>query len=82
MKTYNLERIMKNYEDARREFNNKHVGTYQIRLLLDLDFLNFYIDDLKFEKHHHCQVLNNCIPDLSVNDIVEAFEELVKEMIK
>ena len=40
-KKYDLERIMKNYEDAKTEFNNLYYGDYQIRLFLDIHFFTY-----------------------------------------
>ena len=75
-KKYDLERILKNYEDAKTEFNNLYYGDYQIRLFLDINFLHIYLDDLKHNKYYHVNILNHCINDLSVNKIVSAYEEL------
>lgn len=75
METLEIEEL-KNYYKARDIFNNKYKNKYQVRIFLDLTFLNFYIDNLKENTHIHLQVLNNHIAKLDVDTIIKAFEEL------
>lgn len=69
--------IMKRYEEAKKIFNIRNDGKYKIELFLDLCFLNIYLYDLTNNKHYHTQVLNNHIYDGSVEELVDAFEEII-----
>ena len=75
METLEIEEL-KNYYKARDIFNNKYKNKYQVRIFLDLAFLNFYIDNLKENTYIHLQVLNNHIAKLDIDTIIKAFEEL------
>ncbi len=74
------ERIINNYIYACKLFNDKYKNKYKIRIFLDFEFLNIYLDDLQNKKYSKVQVLNIEINDLSSDVILKAYEELIKKV--
>lgn len=73
-KTY---RLIRKYEKAKDIFNKKYKDKYKICLFQDLYFLNIYLHYLNLNQFAHCQILNECVQNLSVEEIVKAYEELI-----
>ncbi len=73
-KTY---RLMRKYEKAKDIFNKKYKDKYKISLFQDLYFLNIYIHYLNLNQLAHCHILNEYVRNLSVKEIVKAYEELI-----
>lgn len=74
-KTY---RLIEKYEKAKNIFNKKYKDEYKISLFLDLYCLNIYIHYLKLNKFAKLQISNEFVNNLSVKEIVKAYEELIK----
>lgn len=71
-------KIIDNYIYASKLFNDKYKNKYQIRIYIDFDFLNIYLDNLQNDKFTKVQILNNEINELSLEEILKAYEELIK----
>ena len=69
-----------NYIQASNLFNDKYKNKYKIRLFREPDFLNIFLDNLQNEKSFKVQILNKEINYLSVEDVLKAYEELIKKL--
>lgn len=72
--------IINDYVYASKLFNDKYKNKYKIRVYIDLKFLNIILDNLKNEISFKVQVLNNEINELSPEEILKAYEELIKKV--
>lgn len=71
-------RLIRKYEKAKDIFNKKYENKYQIRLFQDLQCLNIYLDILQEKKRvQQYQILNAFINNLTIKEIVKAYEELI-----
>ena len=75
-------KIINNYIYASKLFNDKYKNKYKIRIFLDFNFLNIFLDNLQNEISFKVQILNNEINDLSPEEILKAYEVLIKEVNK
>ena len=75
-----LQEIMNNYIYASKLFNEKYKNIYQIRVFIDFNFLNIFLDNLKNNTYTKVQILNNEINDLSYEIILKAYEDLIKKV--
>lgn len=73
-------KIINNYIYASKLFNDKYKNKYQIRIFIDFNFLNIFLDNLQNEIGTKVQILNNEINDLSSEEILVAYEELIKKV--
>ena len=73
-------KILNNYIYASKLFNDKYINHYKIRVFIDFKFLNIYLDNLQNNKGTKVQILNSEINDLSPEDILKAYEELIKKV--
>lgn len=77
-KTY--EEIINNYIYASKLFNDKYKDNYRIDVFLDFEVLNIYLRDLKNNKYTNVKILNDKINNLFSEEILIAYEELIKEV--
>lgn len=75
-KTY---RLLRKYEKAKDIFNKKYKDKYKITLFQDLYSLNIYIHYLNLNKFAKLQILNEFVNNLSIKEIVKAYEELIEK---
>lgn len=73
-------KIINNYIYAGKLFNDKYKNHYKIRMFLDFDFLIINLVNLQNEISFKVQILNNEINDLSPEEILKAYEELIKKV--
>lgn len=73
-------KIISNYIYASKLFNDKYKNQYKIRVFIDFNFLNIYLDNLQNNKGTKVQILNSEINDLSPEEILKAYEELIKKV--
>ena len=73
-------KIINNYIYASKLFNDKYKNKYKIRIFIDFNFMNIYLDNLQNNKGTKVQILNSEINDLPVNDILKDYEYLLKEV--
>lgn len=73
-------KILNNYIYASKLFNDKYKAHYKIRVFIDFNFLNIYLDNLQSNKGTKVQILNSEINDLSPEEILKAYEELIKKV--
>jgi hypothetical protein len=73
-------KIINNYIYASKLFNDKYKNKYKIRIFLDFNFLNIFLDNLQNEISFKVQILNNEINDLSPEEILKAYEVLIKKV--
>ena len=73
-------KIINKYIYASKLFNDKYKNKYQIRVFLDFNFLNIYLDNLQNEKGTKVQILNSEINDLSPEEILKAYEALIQKV--
>ena len=71
-KNNNIIKTIENYIKASEIFNNENMD-YRIEIFQDFDFLHIYVHDLIDE----LIILNNCITNLSIKKLVNAYYELV-----
>ena len=76
------ERIFNNYVYASKLFNDQYNEEYRIDLFLDFEKLSIYLRNIKEETSFKLEILNNCINDLSVNEIFESYVELLNKCYK
>lgn len=69
--------LLDRYIRSSEIFNNKYKNKYRIDVFLDLCFLNIYVRNLKTNKTCVYNVLNHLIKDLSIKELVKAYEELI-----
>lgn len=72
--------IINDYAYASKLFNDKYKNKYNIRVYIDLKFLNIILSNLQTEKYTKVQILNNEINELSPEEILKAYEELIKKV--
>ena len=75
-------RIINNYIYASKLFNDKYKNKYKIRIFIDFNFLNIFLDNLQNEIGFKVQILNSEINDLSPEEILKAYEELIKKVFE
>lgn len=75
-------KILNNYIYASKLFNDKYKNHYNIRVFIDFKFLNIYLDNLQNNKGTKVQILNSEINDLSPEEILKAYEELIKKVFE
>lgn len=75
-------KILNNYFHAGKLFNDKYKNHYNIRVFIDFNFLNIYLDNLQNNKGIKVQILNSEINDLSSEEILKAYEELIKKVFE
>lgn len=73
-------RIINNYIYASKLFNDKYKNKYKIRVFIDFKFLNICLDNLQNKMGIKVQILNNEIDDLSPEEILKAYKELIKKV--
>lgn len=73
-------KIINNYIYASKLFNDKYKNKYKIRLFIDFNFLNIFLDNLQNEISFKVQILNSEINELSPEEILKAYEELIKKV--
>ena len=73
-------KIINNYIYASKLFNDKYKNKYQIRIFIDFNFLNILLDNLQNEISFKVQILNSEINDLSPEEILKAYEVLIKKV--
>ena len=73
-------KIINNYIYASKLFNDKYKNKYKIRIFIDFNFLNIFLDNLQNEISFKVQILNSEINDLSSEEILKAYEELIKKV--
>ena len=73
-------KIINNYIYASKLFNDKYKNKYKIRIFIDFNFLNIFLDNLQNEISFKVQILNNEINELSPEEILKAYEELIKKV--
>ena len=73
-------KIIGNCIYASKLFNDKYKNTYKIRVFIDFNFLNIFLDNLQNEICFKVQILINEINDLSPEEILTAYEELIKKL--
>lgn len=76
------EKIFNNYAYASKLFNEQYDGEFRIDLFLDFQTLNIYLRNIKEQTSFKLEILNNCINDLSVNEIFESYIELLNKCYK
>ena len=76
------ERIFNNYVYASKLFNEQYENEFRIDLFLDFSKLNIYLRNIKEQTSFKLEILNNCINDLSVNEIFESYIELLNKCYK
>lgn len=72
--------IINNYIYASKLFNEKYKNVYQIRVFIDFNYLNIFLDNLKNNTFTKVQISNNEINDLSSEIILKEYEELIKKV--
>lgn len=72
--------IINDYVYASKLFNDKYKNKYKIRVYMDLKFLNIILSNLQTEKYTKVQILNSEINELSPEEILKAYEELIKKV--
>ena len=80
IKIKHYRKIINNYIYASKLFNNKYKNKYKIRIFIDFNFLNIFLDNLQNEISFKVQILNNEINELSPEEILKAYEELIKKV--
>lgn len=75
-----FQKIINNYIYASKLFNDKYKNKYKIRIFLDFKFLNIYLDNLQNKMGTKVQILNSKINDLSPEEILKAYEVLIKKV--
>ena len=75
-------KIINNYVYASKLFNDKYNNKYKIRIFIDFNFLNIFLDNLQNKKYTKVQILNNLINDLTPEEIITSYEELIKKVCK
>lgn len=75
-------KIINNYIYASKLFNDKYKNKYKIRIFIDFNFLNIFLDNLQNEISFKVQILNSEINDLSPEEILKAYEVLIKKVNK
>ena len=75
-------KIINNYIYASKLFNDKYKNNYKIRIFIDSNFLNIFLDNLQNEISFKVQILNSEINDLSPEVILKAYENLIKKVYK
>lgn len=73
-------KIINNYIYASKLFNDKYKNDYKIRIFIDFNYLNILIDNLHKEVSFKVQVLNSEINDLTPEEILKAYEVLIKKV--
>lgn len=73
-------KIINNYIYASKLFNDKYKNKYKIRIFIDFNFLNIFLDNLQNEISFKVQILNSEINDLSPEEILKAYEVLIKKV--
>lgn len=73
-------KIINNYVYASKLFNDKYRNNYKIRIFIDFNFFNIFLDNLQNEKGTKIQILNSAINDLSPEEILKSYEELIKKV--
>lgn len=76
------EKIFNNYVYASKLFNDQYEGKYRIDLFLDFSKLNIYLRNIKEETCFKLEILNNCISDLEISEIFNAYIELLNKCYK
>lgn len=71
--------LISKYIMASELFNEQPIN-YQIRVFIDFDFLNIIIDDIKNKVSYPFKILLSCVKDLSVDDILKCYNELVENI--
>lgn len=69
-------KIINNYIYASKLFNDKYKNKYKIRIFIDFNFLNIFLDNLQDNKGTKVQILNSEINELSPEEILKAYEKL------
>lgn len=75
-------KILNNYFHANKLFNDKYKNHYKIRIFIDFNFFNIYLDNLQSNKETKVQILNSEINDLSPEEILKAYEELITKVFE
>ena len=75
-----MNELIEKYLKASELFNQDNKNKYKIDIFLDINFLNIYVRDLKNNKFYHCQILNNLIKDMTINEILQSYNELVEKV--
>lgn len=75
-----MNEIINNYIFASKLFNEKYKKEYQIQIFIDFNYLNIFLHNLQNNKYTKVQILNNEINDLSSEEILLAYEELIKRL--
>ena len=75
-------KILNNYIYASKLFNAKYKNHYKIRVFIDFNFLNIYLDNLQSNKGTKVQILYSEINDLSPEEILKAYRTKCKEILK
>lgn len=73
------EKIFNNYVYASKLFNEQYVDEFRIDLFLNFQTLDIYLRNIKEHTSFKLEILNNCINDLSVNEIFESYKELLNK---
>lgn len=76
------ERIFNNYVYASKLFNEQYSEEFRIDLSLDFQTLNIYLRNIKEETCFKLEILNNCVNDLTVDEIFESYVELLNKCYK
>lgn len=79
MKTKEIN-ICKRYIKASKIFNCKYKGKYEIFVYLDLNYLHINLYDLINNKYYPFKILHDELHYISINNIVNAFEELISSI--
>lgn len=73
-------KIIDNYIYASKLFNDKYKDIYRIDIFIDFNFLNIILHDLQNKKYTKVQILNSEINDLTPEENLKAYEELIKKV--
>lgn len=75
-------KIINNYIYASKLFNDKYKNKYKIRIFIDFNFLNIFMDNLQDNKGTKVQILNSEINNLYPEEILRYYEALIQEVNK
>lgn len=75
-----MKELVERYIKASELFNQYNKNKYRIDVFLDFSFLNIIVRDLKNNTYKKCSILNDKISDLSIDEIVKAYNELLEEI--
>ena len=76
------ESIFNDYVYASKLFNDKYKNEYRIDLFLDFNFLTIILRNLKKEISYKVQILNSEINKLDIDNILNAYEELIRKVVE